>query len=77
MNKWQRIILIVGAFVFYFTIITTPQVTILSDGVIMKPNRVASKLAPVADVRTAAVRGFTILGVTALLFFAAKSKKKD
>ena len=74
MNKWQRIVLIIGAIIFYFTLMTIPRVVHRSQGMITKPTTRNQKYARVMDVRTATVRGVAVLGATVLIFFALKKK---
>lgn len=75
MNIWQRLILIFGAIVFFVVLMDTPKVCILQGSILETGGK--SGLAKVIDIRTASVRGVSVIGATALLFFAFKSKKKD
>jgi hypothetical protein len=70
-------ILILGAIGFAAALYTAPQVVYL-EGVAFRPEALRAdmkgKVLPVVDVKTAAVRVTAVVGVTALLVLAARSK---
>jgi len=75
MNKYQRIILVVGAIAFTILILTTPRVyqereTLMSYSELPKETR--KYYAPLIPASTAAIRGFSVLGATIMLYFASR-----
>jgi len=79
MNKYQRIILVAGAILLLLAILTTPKVFKAEGGTIITVSKGSNmyELA-VMDVGTAFVRGFVVLGVTVLIFFAFRNvEQKD
>jgi len=74
MNKYQRIVLIVGALAFFVFLLTTPKVNI-HEGIIIAAMENDDTYADIYDTKTALVRGAAVLGSTALLFYALKGLK--
>jgi hypothetical protein len=83
MNIYQRVILISGAIALAIAIWTTPKVLIRPGGGYISYDPIRHKeyeSAAVINPITASIRGGTVLGVTALVFFAfkgTKNKKKQ
>lgn len=75
MNKYQRVVLILGAITFVIAEWTTPKVYLIGDKRFMVNPTIEQRLLPEIDLSSALVRGFTVIGVTFLLFFAFKSNK--
>ena len=81
MNRYQRIILIIGAIVFVIALLSTPRV-FTWRGTLMKYSIVSDKdssYAPLIPTQNATVRGIAVFGATAMLWFAAKriNSKKE
>jgi hypothetical protein len=72
MNKWQRIVLVLGAIVLLLVIFKAPTVQHARDGIILRGGT-EDILANVVDMRTALVRGLAVIAATILAFFALKS----
>jgi len=68
MNKYQRIILVVGAGFFILVLLTSPRIKKM--GIINKEG-----LASIIDVSTASIRGIAVLGATIMLYFATREIK--
>jgi hypothetical protein len=76
MNIYQRIVLVLGAAVLVFVILTSPQVLIV-QGTHAKPAAdVSGQFQPMISVATASMRAVAVIGATILIFFALKGEIK-
>ena len=74
MNRKQRTVLITGAIVFLYVLITSPRISIVK-GTYMIPPPDKKEVARIVDINTAMTRAAAVLGATVLVFVALKSRK--
>jgi hypothetical protein len=73
-NYKQRIVLIIGAAIFLYALLTSPKISIIKSTYIV-PSPDKKEIAKIVDLNTAITRAIAILGATLLIFFALKDKK--
>lgn len=75
MNKKQRIVLMIGAAVFLYALLTSPKISIIKSTYVV-PSPEKKEIAKIVDLNTAMSRAIAILGATLLIFFALKDEKE-
>ncbi len=74
MNNKQRVVLIIGAAVFLYVLLTSPKISIVK-GTYVIPSPDKKDIAKIVDVSTAMTRAVAVLGATLLVSIALKDKK--
>ena len=74
MNNKQRMVLITGAIVFLYVLLTSPRISIVK-GTYMIPPPDKKEVARIVDINTAVTRAAAVLGATVLVFVALKARK--
>ncbi len=72
MNKKQRAVLIIGAVIFVFVVLQAPRYVYVHN--VRMPAEMVPSFFSQIDLGTAATRGFSVLGGTALLYLALRTK---
>ena len=74
MNNKQRVVLIIGAAVFLYVLLTSPKISIVK-GTYVTPSPDKKDIAKMVDISTAMTRAVAVLGATLLVSIALKDKK--
>ena len=74
MNNKQRVVLIIGAAVFLYVLLTSPKISIVK-GTYVIPSPDKKDIAKIVDVSTAMTRAVAVLGAILLVSIALKDKK--
>jgi len=74
LNNKQRVVLIIGAAVFLYVLLTSPKISIVK-GTYVTPSSDKKDIAKMVDISTAMTRAVAVLGATLLVLIALKDKK--
>jgi len=74
LNNKQKVVLIIGAAVFLYVLLTSPKISIVK-GTYVIPSPDKKDIAKIVDVTTAMTRAVAVLGAILLVSIALKDKK--